>query len=107
MMNKFRRILKTFISLMIICSMCMSMCVFAAKDEEPWDSEYKHGSTLMPFTPADGYISQQNPPSFKWGYVEGANMYDLVIAADAEPPVASMGSTTKTSLLSISAGSLQ
>lgn len=52
---------------------------------EPWDKEYnKNGGTLMPFTPEDGYVAQQNPPSFKWGYVDGATSYEVVVATDPE-----------------------
>ena len=37
----------------------------------------------MPFSPADKYTSQQNPPSFTWPYVNNAVSYDLVVCADS------------------------
>lgn len=81
---KFKEFLKTSVSLLVILSLCLSMIVYAATEDEPWDTHYAHESAMMPFTPAEGYISQQNPPSFKWGYVKDANAYELVIASDAE-----------------------
>lgn len=58
--------------------------VYAAKtSDEPWDKDYNPNHTaMMPFTPEDGYVAQQNPPNFKWGYVEEATAYEVAVATD-------------------------
>ena len=80
-----KKAVKSALSLMVILSMCISLipAVFAA-EEEPWDANYDHSANIMPFTPAEGYISQQNPPQFKWGLCEGCDAYELVVAKDKE-----------------------
>lgn len=85
MTSYLRKIAKTSICILIIASMCLSSLVFAAdnKAQEPWDADYPHNDTYMKFTPEDKYVSQQNPPDFKWGYVSDAT-YDLVVATDPE-----------------------
>lgn len=76
--------------LCLIIALCLlsSSLVFGAEKENTqyWDYDYNpnNDSLLMPFTPEEGYVSQQNPPSFKWGYVEGAESYEIVVASDRE-----------------------
>lgn len=85
MKNVFKSILKSSLCFILIFTMLSGMMVFAAGNDEPWDANYNpEGGTLMPFTPEDKYVTQQNPPDFKWGYVENATSYDIVIATDPE-----------------------
>ena len=49
-----------------------------------WKSEcvsITEDGRCMPFRPVDKYVSQQNPPTFTWPYVAGAE-YDLIICSD-------------------------
>lgn len=43
----------------------------------------------MPFRPSDKYATDQNPPDFRWQYVEGAKSYELVVSKsdDLSSPV--------------------
>ena len=50
-----------------------------------WDSSYvyiTYDGRCMPFSPADKYVSEQNPPSFTWPYVKNAASYDLIVCTD-------------------------
>ncbi len=50
-----------------------------------WDSDcvYQRSDGLaMNFRPKDKYASQQNPPSFTWPFVEGADSFELKICSD-------------------------
>jgi len=51
--------------------------------ELSWPAASSHGRD-MPFTPADKYVSQQNPPTYKWKYISNAKFYELQISTDRE-----------------------
>lgn len=51
--------------------------------ELSWPAVSSHGRD-MPFTPPDKYVSQQNPPTYKWKYVSNAKFYELQISTDRE-----------------------
>ena len=78
---KFKKILKAAVCVALCLAMLSGTGVFAAigtsegssSSAEPWDKNYNPTNIdMMPFTPEDGYVAQQNPPSFKWGNVDGA-----------------------------------
>lgn len=90
---KFKKILKAAVCVALCLAMLSGTGVFAAigtsdgssSSAEPWDKNYNPTNIgMMPFTPEDGYVAQQNPPSFKWGNVDGATSYEVVVAADPE-----------------------
>lgn len=81
---KTKRILTKIISLLVALTMIIPTFAFAAAADEPWDNSYNHNGTGMPFTPAEGYVSTQNPPDFKWGLVSDAASYELIVARDPE-----------------------
>lgn len=89
---KLKKLLSSFLCIVICIALFSETGVFAAAGTvkgasaaEPWDKDYNlNGEALMPFTPEDGYVAQQNPPSFKWGYVEEATSYEVVVATDPE-----------------------
>jgi len=45
--------------------------------------------TDMPFRPSDKFVTDQNPPDFRWQYVGGAKSYELVVSKseDLSSPV--------------------
>ena len=51
--------------------------------EITWPAASSHGRD-MPFTPADKYVSWQNPPTYKWKYISNAKFYELQVATDSE-----------------------
>ena len=82
---KLNSILSKVICLLVAFTMVVPGLAFAADNKElPWDYNYNHSSYGMPFTPAEGYVSEQNPPDFKWGYEKTAVSYELIVAKDAE-----------------------
>ena len=81
---KANRILTKIISLLVALTMLIPTFAFAADKDQPWDATYNHEGADMPFTPAEGYVSIQNPPDFKWGQVKDADSYELIVARDPE-----------------------
>ena len=91
---KFKKALKSFICFVLVLTMVSGLGVFAIEIEDkealaselswtPWDLNYNPDErNLMPFTPYEGYITMQNPPDFKWGFVEGADSYEVAVATD-------------------------
>lgn len=80
MMIKLKSFILKIICAVTVLSMLLPMCVFA---EDPWDSTYNFNSNLMKFTPEENYVSEQNPPSFKWGKIEECTDYELIVAKDS------------------------
>ncbi len=82
-------ILKKFKSLIcvILSALMLTSGFYAYADTiYTWDSSYVYqvdskNGTGMPFRPADGYVSVQNPPDFTWAYVTGAT-YNLKVCTD-------------------------
>lgn len=73
--------MKKILCLLLIVAMIvpMSVNIFAA-DGTPWPAR---SDTGMPYRPFDNYLSMNNPPSFSWPCVEGAE-YELKICTDPE-----------------------
>ena len=80
---KAKRILTKVVSILVVFAMLMPTFAFGADVKQPWDYDYNHSGTAMPFTPTEGYVSQQNPPDFKWGFKKEAVSYELIVAKDA------------------------
>jgi len=80
MNNKLKNI-KRILTFVLALSMLLSSVVFAA-EKAPWDANYSHGGVTIQFMPEEGYISEQNPPAFRWGKIEGCKNYELVVSKD-------------------------
>lgn len=72
--------IKILISLLLIVALLPWGGLNIVFAQNFWDSY--EGGTRMPFRPADGYVSLQNPPDFTWPYVDGADSYWLVVSRD-------------------------
>lgn len=66
-------------SLILILSMVLSVSASAFS----WPELRKDGLD-MPFMPKDKYVTDQNPPDFRWQYVEGAKSYKLVVSKNED-----------------------
>lgn len=84
--------LKKLTSLILSVSMILGACsVVNAKDYSWEDISTKTGVYItsdgvsMPWKPANGYLSRQNPPDFTWPYVNKATSYDLRICTRPYP----------------------
>ena len=72
--------MKRIICLIITLSIILSFSSFAAdSDLLSWPAPRK---TDASYRPSDNYVSEQNPPSFTWPYVDDAYRYQLQIAED-------------------------
>ncbi|HZG77055.1 MAG TPA: DUF4962 domain-containing protein [Paenibacillus sp.] len=47
-----------------------------------WPADKLRGLN-MPFRPADGLVTTQNPPDFSWAHIAGASQYQLQVGRDA------------------------
>ena len=47
----------------------------------------------MPFLPRDKYVTDQNPPDFRWQYIDGAKSYKLVVSKNEDLSVSVTGYT--------------
>jgi len=73
------------ISFFVVFSLVLSTVASAAVS---WPA-LKSSGTDMPFRPSDKYVTDQNPPDFRWQYVEGAKSYELIVSKsdDLSSPV--------------------
>ncbi len=69
--------------ILIAALMLPCFSVFGAETYD-WSSTYIYnpGGRHMPYRPAAMSVSQQNPPSFTWPYVNNAESYDLKVCSD-------------------------
>ena len=54
---KAKRILTKVVSILVVFAMLMPTFAFGADVKQPWDYDYNHSGTAMPFTPTEGYVS--------------------------------------------------
>ena len=66
----------------------LSFAVSSAASALTWPAQPTDGLN-MPFRPSDKYVTDQNPPDFRWQYVSDAESYDIVVSKseDLSSPV--------------------
>ena len=83
-MTKTKRIVSALL-VMIMTFALMAPCAMASdEDLSKYYLSYAEKGLGMPYQPADKYVSDQNPPSFRWPYCKTATSYDIVICNDPE-----------------------
>lgn len=83
-MTKTKRIVSALL-IMVMTFALMAPCAMASdEDLSQYYLSYTQIGLGMPYQPADKYVSDQNPPSFRWPFCKGATAYDIVVCNDPE-----------------------
>lgn len=72
------------VACIVIVTFILPVVAFAVS----WPAKREDGLD-MPFRPSDKYVTDQNPPDFRWQYVDGAKSYELIVSKseDLSSPV--------------------
>lgn len=71
------------ITLLATCMLPIAQAAETASPDAGWNMQFRKDGRMMPFRPLDQYVSQQNPPSFTFPFVEDAT-YDIIVCSDPE-----------------------
>ena len=77
--------IKTPVSVALILGMLLSVMgsMPAMADDGSWEDFKKDNLQYHKFLPEDQYVSLQNPPTFRWPYVDDSATYEVIVCADS------------------------